>query len=144
MKDLDRVLDEALSAYVAAPDDALAERVLRRARRRSFGWMYAAAAAAAVFMLVWAMRPREQRVLPQREAATVRTAAVPVIAPPPKARPARRVAKTPAGVPVSRDEQRLAAFVLAHEEVFATAAKELTAGERPLEIAALEVAPLEF
>ena len=161
--ELDRLLDEALSTYTAAPErPGLEARLLARLPQRkshlAFRWMYLAAAAAIVLGLFFL--PRHP---PRASSKTPAAITVPVVAPLPLAPPAnlalaiapkpsprkrralsrhdplpkRPVFPTP--LPLSPQEHALLEVARLRPEML----KDLNQPLRPLEIAPIIIEPLD-
>ena len=161
MKDeLDEILDDALASYtVVEPRAGLAGRVMARVRadgsRARGGWWLAALAAVAFACLaiaIW-LRPSPKRVpavpvRPMQVAADRKPAPAPAPTRAPRVtavvrRPARdlpRHEKFPTPEPLTPAERRLMAFV----KIAPDAAVQLAEPDKPLEVKAIEVRPIEI
>jgi len=146
--DLDSILDQALAGYIADPKPGLERRVLARVRRSNWRiWVALSTVAAAALLFVsWPTRVVSPKPVPAL------TASVPLVEvlPNPDRKggdvPRRvdlvlRRPKTLDSVPISPQEQRLAAAIQAHPEAFANI---LAMGEpiQPLTTEPLEIKPL--
>ena len=159
MRDLDALIDSALPSYAGEPAPGLAGRVLRRWSGRRFGFVWVAAAAAAVLVVFWS------RPLVLAPPALVRASvAAPVVGVHPAlkgwaasggvrrattalTRATGRVTGTRprvvAGAGLTREERALLALARTHpelvERVFVEGQKRLS---EPLQIAPIVIEPL--
>jgi hypothetical protein len=157
MDDKDRLLDEALKAYVSQePWPGLEERVLNRVRsapkRRRFVWLRFALPLAAAACLWLLFMPRHEPAPPQTAAVVVEPALVERVEPPPPVvvHPKRALQKRPrypkldqfpAPAPLTEEERAFLRFVNAEPEV-ATAIAAQTHNIEPIHIEAIEIKPL--
>ncbi len=155
--ELDRILDDALASYsLREPRAGLPARVMARVRSEgavSRGWWWCLAVAAAVLACVAiAIRPRPATLAPPEAAKGVEQVLVEQVPVPPRRDAPRREAHArrmrslprresfPSPAPLTPEERALVALVQQAPE----AARQLAQPDRPLEIEAINIPPLQM
>jgi hypothetical protein len=157
MDDKDRLLDEALKAYVSQePWPGLEERVLNRVRsapkRRRFVWLRFALPLAAAACLWLLFMPRHEPAPPQTAAVVVEPALVervepqpPVVVHPKRALQKRprypKLDQFPAPAPLTEEERALLQLVRTEPEVAQAVAAQMRDTE-DLHVEPIKIAPL--